>query len=683
MYGTQDDNQKQELSNGDSKISTNKFSKTLTSFHTKKELPKNTAQQNTIKKPDQLKTDKSSKTKRVYFSSKKKNNLGYIITNPLSPTNNDKFKGIYNKNPIRTTNIPNSAKRAYDYKNGFVLNNINKYQTNIINNNKRNSNKSSSNNDNKNKNNSSNNNSKNISKKTNGASINNNSLIRSTDNFLKTIAITLTNNENNINGGLYTYKYNKSLSNLNEFSNFNTRNKIIKKIKDKNDNQNKPKEIKNQNKKNCFKKANTNTKLKSNISKNVNKSLSIKNNNSNSVSNSNNNTNKNPNNEKIENKNISNEIKDESDKFDFLDQKIISNNRRSYNNFNNINRCDIYYQTLENNNLNEDIVKDENNFQTCTYNNNDIIINNPISDLNLNKILKISKDNFKDEKDKNQEINSDDYKNYNIFLKNHMIKVNVIEKDESYNKKSDNNKNPLNEENTNQEKGIYIKNKLIQNEDLFNNNKNGKNKIKDNEINKILTEQNSERKNQILMENYSPRKKNIFINNLNIKKQKNINNSNKNNYPIYPLTKEYNQAYVKKKSPGSSLNKLKNNKQSNNGNPSYLSNKNSVFVKHSKNNSVSNSISINKTQRNSENSKNSIYIKNKEDKANYLYSSKNNSVGKIVPNKSIVVPEYSIKLENLKSRVSNLLNIYSLLALRSLNDANDKKIDIITNENNK
>ena len=681
MHKVQDDNQKQELSNGDSKISTNKFSKTLTSFHTKNEFPKNTNQQNTMRKPGQIKTDKSSKTKRVYFSSKKKNNLGYIITNPLSPTNNDKFKGIYNKNPIRTSNIPNSAKRSYDYKNGFILNNINKYQTNIINNNKRNSNKSSSINDKKNKNNSSNNNSKNTSKKTNGASINNNSLIRSTDNFLNTIAITLTNNENNINGGLYTYKYNKSLSNLNEFSNFNARNKIMKKIKDKNDNKNKLKEIKNQNKKNCFKKANTNTKLKSNISKNVNKSLSNKNNNSNSVSNSNNNTNKNPNNEKIENKNISNELKDESVKFDFLDQKIINNNRRSYNNFNNINRYDIYYQTLENNNLNEDIVKDEYNFQTSTYNNNDIIINNPITDLNLNKILKISKDNFNDEKDKNQEIIKNDYNNYNTFLKNHMIKVNVIDKDESYNKKSDNNNIP-NDENINHEKGIYIKNKLIKNEDLFNNNK-GKNKIKDNEANKIITEQNSERKNQILMENYSPRKKNMFINNLNIKKQKNLNNPNKNNYPIYPLSKEYNQAYVKKKSPGSSLNKLKNNKQSNNGNPSFLSNKNSVFVKYSKNNSVSNSISINKTQRNSENNKNSIYIKNKEDKANYLYSSKNNSVGKIVPNKSIVVPEYTIKLENLKSRVSNLLNVYSLLALRSLNDTNDKKIDNTSNINNK
>ena len=681
MHKVQDDNQKQELSNGDSKISTNKFSKTLTSFHTKNEFPKNTNQQNTMRKPGQIKTDKSSKTKRVYFSSKKKNNLGYIITNPLSPTNNDKFKGIYNKNPIRTSNIPNSAKRSYDYKNGFILNNINKYQTNIINNNKRNSNKSSSINDKKNKNNSSNNNSKNTSKKTNGASINNNSLIRSTDNFLNTIAITLTNNENNINGGLYTYKYNKSLSNLNEFSNFNARNKIMKKIKDKNDNQNKLKEIKNQNKKNCFKKANTNTKLKSNISKNVNKSLSNKNNNSNSVSNSNNNTNKNPNNEKIENKNISNELKDESVKFDFLDQKIINNNRRSYNNFNNINRYDIYYQTLENNNLNEDILKDEYNFQTSTYNNNDIIINNPITDLNLNKILKISKDNFNDEKDKNQEIIKNDYNNYNTFLKNHMIKVNVIDKDESYDKKSDNNNIP-NDENINHEKGIYIKNKLIKNEDLFNNNK-GKNKIKDNEANKIITEQNSERKNQILMENYSPRKKNMFINNLNIKKQKNLNNPNKNNYPIYPLSKEYNQAYVKKKSPGSSLNKLKNNKQSNNGNPSFLSNKNSVFVKYSKNNSVSNSISINKTQRNSENNKNSIYIKNKEDKANYLYSSKNNSVGKIVPNKSIVVPEYTIKLENLKSRVSNLLNVYSLLALRSLNDTNDKKIDNTSNINNK
>ena len=76
-------------------------------------------------------------------------------------------------------------------------------------------------------------------------------------------------------------------------------------------------------------------------------------------------------------------------------------------------------------------------------------------------------------------------------------------------------------------------------------------------------------------------------------------------------------------------------------------------------------------------------MNNKDLKSNYLYSSKNNSVGKINSNKSVSVPEYSIKLENLKSRVSNLLNVYSLLALRSLNDTKDLEIENKDNKNKK
>jgi len=38
------------------------------------------------------------------------------------------------------------------------------------------------------------------------------------------------------------------------------------------------------------------------------------------------------------------------------------------------------------------------------------------------------------------------------------------------------------------------------------------------------------------------------------------------------------------------------------------------------------------------------------------------------------VPEYKVKLENIKSRISNLLNVYSLLALKNIN--------IIYNNNN-
>ena len=42
----------------------------------------------------------------------------------MSPLNHYKYKKIYN-NPIKTTNVSNSASRVYEYKNGYILNIIN------------------------------------------------------------------------------------------------------------------------------------------------------------------------------------------------------------------------------------------------------------------------------------------------------------------------------------------------------------------------------------------------------------------------------------------------------------------------------------------------------------------------------------------------------------------------------
>ena len=66
-----------------------------------------------------------------------------------------------------------------------------------------------------------------------------------------------------------------------------------------------------------------------------------------------------------------------------------------------------------------------------------------------------------------------------------------------------------------------------------------------------------------------------------------------------------------------------------------------------------------------------------KNKNNSLYSSPNNRIEKYINNKSVVIPELTVKLENIKSRVSNLLNIYSLLALRSINNNNN---NIVENE---
>lgn len=101
----------------------------------------------------------------------------------------------------------------------------------------------------------------------------------------------------------------------------------------------------------------------------------------------------------------------------------------------------------------------------------------------------------------------------------------------------------------------------------------------------------------------------------------------------------------------------------NNGSSNYISNTNRPsIIKHKKNYSISQSCY--NTQRNSKDGR--VNTKNNSNRSNYLYSPKNNNI----ENKTVVMPEYKIKLEGIKSRVSNLLNVYSLIALRSINVSN-------------
>ena len=68
MYENIYSKEKQNLLNGDTKISQNQFTKSLTSFHTKKTIPKNIYQQNLLKKSEPINQEKSVKNKRVYLS---------------------------------------------------------------------------------------------------------------------------------------------------------------------------------------------------------------------------------------------------------------------------------------------------------------------------------------------------------------------------------------------------------------------------------------------------------------------------------------------------------------------------------------------------------------------------------------------------------------------------------------
>ena len=68
MYESIYSKEKQMKYKGDSKLSKNQFTKSLTSFHTKKILSKNVISQNTVKKTAPLVQEKSVKNKRIYFS---------------------------------------------------------------------------------------------------------------------------------------------------------------------------------------------------------------------------------------------------------------------------------------------------------------------------------------------------------------------------------------------------------------------------------------------------------------------------------------------------------------------------------------------------------------------------------------------------------------------------------------
>ena len=179
--------------------------------------------------------------------------------------------------------------------------------------------------------------------------------------------------------------------------------------------------------------------------------------------------------------------------------------------------------------------------------------------------------------------------------------------------------------------------------------------------------------------NNSPHKKDSSLSNNNIesyhKKQNSLfnsliyshsnlksENSNKKtnllNNVIFPLSRDNSSSvYIKKKSSTANINK--------NGKKNRMANKdNSMLIKEIKNNSVFSS--FHNIQKNK--NENKEYLIN-----NYLYSPKNN-IGNYLKNNDIVVSDYSINLKKIKARVSNLLNVYSLLALRSLNVINENKI---------
>ena len=616
----------------------------------------------------------------------------------------------------------------------------------------------------------------------------NNSLIRSSENFLNTITMTLSNYKENsiqsnrvrfygLNSIGFGWSVNKGVSNLNNFSIFNSRNKMHKKLHEKNSKiikKNKiVKDSTNQDlKKSKLFKTKSKSKIKQNTSKNKKKnnnkkyhkcSASIPN----SIVTI---TNTNSNNNKQNNTNNINLPLDES--------KInIESNTINYINSDNSNiNKDLIYETVEDNHFKGDIINNNFNFLNIINTNskrnvpereelnafktlntmktylqnsnlgNDVNIRNSKNIINSNiNIIEANIINNIDSTDNKA------YQTYNGPFRQNIIKVNLLDKSKMQNKKmksvkscdfgngvtNNNERKPISEnsketKSTNNLINNIIDNNVIEEDDekislIVTTDILSKNKItKFNLKNNIINIFNQNDQNEVLDE--SSNCKNITIINPSSKKidfklkgqkkdyNKNLKNNIKQNklinslicsqnlysekvntpnnflntlnYNLYSLNKDKSRCYIKKKSSVSNA-----NDQSINGNQNLTSNTNrSIAIKHKKNYSLS-SIIYN-TQRtiyqnrlnlktNNKKSKNIKKYKNK--KKNNLNFSPKNKAKIFKGNKSIELPEYTFKLENIKSRISNLLNIYSLLALKSINDNNEKDIsikqDVDINEN--
>ena len=773
--------ERQTFPNGSSNLSKNKLTKSYTSFHPKKTLSKKKSNKNPLKNNEYLNQKKYSKTKRIHFSDKKEKNLDYLEINPLSPQN--KFSDI-NSNNLYMNNLPSSERRLNKYNKRYVFDNIKKYRANMIMDYNL---KTYTNEENKNKekniikeNSISDNISDNNNKNTNRASSNNNnnnialnnSLIHSSENFLNTIAMTLTNNNNETNIQSNRVKFcglnnigirwstNKSVNNLKDFSTI-SKSKILNKFKKRNNKINKNEKemnnLKNKNlnsiKKTVIFKTKSKTKIKP--SHHIYSKENKKNSSKKCYKSSTNIANGIVTNAKI-NSNIIKQTDNNNLPLDETD-KTKMNEESNNNSYKNINHKDLLYQTVENNHFNGDIINNNFNFlniiNTSNKRNNDsqkeglttiktlntmksyqqsVNVSNNMNLENHNNIINNNINIIENNIIENIESKNDiAFQTYNGSFRQNIIKVNILDKAKILNKKIESIKSSIIDNdtiNSNDQKTFVKNNKgtksannlmenisnsniIIENDkinlyittEIHNNNKKSKINLKNNIINKFnknTLDQSNKYKN-ITITNHSPKKKDFKLNKQKTEYNKNIKSNNKQNklinslnysqtnyksnktnaasisnisntlnFNLYPLNRTKTLGYIKKKSSNSNL-----NDQSSNGNPNLTSNTNrSSVYKHKKNNSISSSIY--NTQRTI--NQNRLNLKNKNSKnkkKNNLYSSPENKIEIYQENKSILVPEYTIKLENIKSRVTNLLNIYSLLALKSINDFNNKEIE--------
>ena len=587
----------------------------------------------------------------------------------MSPLSSN-IKSNYLNNQ-RISNALSTENRSTKYHNCEVLNNLNNYKPNVIMGNKTTKNKDIVNKNIIHEKNSS-------SSKANGASHNNIdnyiNIISSPATCLNTIGISLfnTNNISNENSIQTNYiKYNNG-TNLNDISSF-SRNQLNKKIKDINNKiGNIKKEINSiKSQYNYYNtqrvsKLNSDSKKRSNLIYNSNKANNKDKKDVKSSMNSINN-NINGNNDLNENQYLEQDKKD----------NITKNEKNKFNNEINYktvdgddNGGDMREELLHLGDINNNLITKNNNKRNKDENGEVIgSLNSLISMKSFNNIN--NDNNIEERNNENNGENIDDigYQTYTTPFRNFIIKVNMIEKDNPK-KKNENTKSVIIENDT---KNMKLLNKNNNETKSSPNLKTGDNNMKINDKKNLMIKTNL-KCDEIIELNKLNEKKNDFATDFNYENNiiyfsnelKSCKNENLNrvinsiNFNIYPLSRDSSKTYIKKKSSNESVSNYVNNEKINMINNTSRSSIN----KPKKNYSISSS--YDKTQKNNKDINLMKYKNNK--KYNYLYSPKRNQIGKSLNSKSVFIKEDKVKLDNIKSRVTELLNVYSLLALRALND---------------
>jgi len=343
---------------------------------------------------------------------------------------------------------------------------------------------------------------------------------------------------------------------------------------------------------------------------------------SNTTNTNTNNTNKKSNNNTNSINNNNNKQNENKDDKIFIDSN--TNNTNSYS-----NQKEILYESVELDQLNNILVSNThkiNNKRNKSFKKGEL--------LTLDSLKSYNKKIMNNTERKKSDLN---FQTYTIPFKKNIIKVNMVNNNEKDNKIKKYIKPKLN---INSKSSTNLKTNLNNNDNLVINT-DFKYQIKDKHSFSIT---NSEKNLKLITNN------NIRLSSNSISKS----TKNTLNIKIY-LPSYNNRKKLKKKKTGKSFSHINVPKEI-----VQLSTNRSLDMKHKNSYLVSSRVNTQrKSKDNKINTKNIIIDLNSEqnNKNDLKYSSK-----------PVIVPEYKIKLDAIKSRIYKLLNIYSLIALKSINN---------------